>query len=738
MVETLKKRIMDHLRHRDYTPIKESELIKRLGVKKDEMGTFKKAFEQLQTDGLVVIGAKDIVSLPGPGAKIYGTFRGTSKGFGFVTPAEANSHGDLFIPADYTNNAMSGDMVEAVVVKESRGEKEKRYSGKIIEIVQRANNKFVGTIIKKKDAYFLVPDGKFTELVEIDDVTAKNGQPGDKAVVEIISFHTRAEFARGVLVEVLGKSGIYKTEINAVIKRFSIPHIFSQELLDEAGSHARGYESYNFSSRLDLTDKIIVTIDPPDAKDFDDAISIEKNADGTFKLGVHIADVSEFVKKGTELDNEAANRGNSAYLPGRVIPMLPETLSNGVCSLQPMQKRLTKSAFITYNDAGKVLRSEFANSVILSKARLTYTEVDKILKGEPTEKSQEVVALLQEMEKLAKIIETRRRSDGMLHLDMPETELEFDKSGKVVDAHPADTSYPHTMIEMFMVEANEAVARMLDSVNVAFIRRIHPDPDLLSLKKLVATLKSFGIAAPKNPDRFDLQVILDKVKGKPMEYAVNTYVLRSLTRAEYSPLNIGHFALASKHYTHFTSPIRRYSDLLVHRLFDIYIKNKNFENAPSEEQLMAIGKHLSFTEARAADAEEDLKAVLILEMMKDRLGETMETIVSGLANFGIFVRCNKFGIEGLIPMDLLGSDNYVYDFKAQCVYGRRNGKAYHIGMPLTVRITSVNLAARQLNVVPVENEKENKEEHKNWRKKNQERKDKKKSRKGGGGKRRRR
>jgi ribonuclease R len=729
MVETLKKRILDHLKHRDYTPVKESELIKRLGLKRDQLETFNEAVEQLKADGQVVLGLKNVVSLPGPGAKVYGTFRATTKGFGFVTPTEKNSHGDLYIPEQYTNNAMNGDMVVAKVEKESRRGKEGRYTGKIIEIVQRANNKFVGTIIKKKDSYFLVPDGKFTELVEIDDVTAKNGTVGDKAVVEIISFSTKNEFARGVLIEVLGKSGKYKTEINAVIRRFALPHVFSAECLDEAGNEARNFELNDYSHRLDLTDKIIVTIDPPDAKDFDDAISVEKNKDGTFTLGVHIADVSEFVKHGSELDKEAVDRGNSVYLPGRVIPMLPETLSNGVCSLQPKQNRLTKSAFITYDNAGKVLKAEFANSVIHSKARLTYTEVDGILKGGSTDKPGEVVALLREMEKLARIIEARRHAHGMLHLNMPEIELVFDKGGNVVDAHPADTSYPHTMIEMFMVEANEAVARMLNGTEASFMRRIHPDPDSLSLKKMVETLKSFGISAPRHPDRFDLQDILDKVKGKPMEYAVNTYVLRSLTRAEYSPLTIGHFALASNHYCHFTSPIRRYSDLLVHRLFDIYIKDKNFKDVPTQEELVEAGRHLTFTEERADDAEEDLKAVLILEMMKDRLGETMETIVSGLTNFGVFVQCNKFGIEGLIPMDLLGRDNFVYDFKAQCVYGQRSGKTYHIGQPLTVRIVSINLAARQLNVVPVEKAEDRKEEHKKWKKKRQERKEQRKDKK---------
>lgn len=728
MIETFKKRILDHLKHRDYKPVKISEFAKRLGLRADQMDVFKQAFEQLQADGLAVMGTKNLVSLPGPGAKVYGTFRSTSKGFGFVTPTEANSHGDLFIPEKYTLNAMNGDMVIATAAREGRRDGQDRYSGKIIQIVQRANNKFVGTIIKKGNSYFLVPDGKFTELVEIDDITAKNGTAGDKAVVEIISFQTKTKLARGVLTEILGRSGKYKTEINAVIKHFGLPTEFSTECLDEAGQAAREFESAKFPNRLDLTGKIIVTIDPPDAKDFDDAISIEKNNDGTFTLGVHIADVSAFVKKGSELDRQAAERGNSVYLPGRVIPMLPETLSNGICSLQPEQKRLAKSAFITYDNSGKVIKETFAESVIISKARLTYIEVDKILKGGKTDKSAEVVALLHDMEKLAGIIESRRRRAGMLHLNMPEIELDFDKAGNVVDAHPADTSYPHTIIEMFMVEANEAVARMLDSENVPFMRRIHPDPDSLSLKKMVETLKTFGISAPKNPNRFDLQNILDRVKDKPMEFAVNTYVLRSLTRAEYSPLNIGHFALASKHYCHFTSPIRRYADLLVHRLFEKYVNKENFENVPTNEELLELGKHLTHTEERADDAEEDLKTVLILELLQHRLGETMETVVSGLTNFGVFVQCNKFGIEGLIPMDLLGKDNFVYDFKAQCVYGQRSGKTYHIGQPLTVKIVSVNLSARQLNVIPIEKSQDKIEIKKKSQKKRLQRKEKKKNR----------
>ncbi len=713
MVEVLKKKIMTHLGHREYKPVKLSDVAKSLGIGRDEFEDFKKTFDQLRAEGLVILGSKNLASLPPVSGKVYGTFRASAKGFGFVTPTEQNSHGDLFIPADYTAEAMTGDTVVAKVIKEGRRGTEARHSGKIIEILNRANNRFVGTVIKKGDSYYLVPDGRFSELIEIDDVTAKNAQPNDKVVVEIISFPTRQQYGRGVIVEVLGKSGGYKTEMDAVIRRFALPYEFNSDCLKEAGQAARNFEKADFSDtstllstdRLDLTKKTIITIDPKDSKDFDDAISVEKNPDNTFTLGVHIADVSAFVKSGSALDIEAKDRGNSVYLPGLVLPMLPETLSNGVCSLQPDQRRLTKSAFITYDNSGKVLKTEFADSIIRSTARLTYTEADKILKGQKADRTPEIISLLRDMEKLAKIIEARRNGEGMLHLDLPEIELVFDKAGRVVDAHPADASYPHTMIEMFMVEANEAVARLFNSLDIPFIRRIHPDPDSLSLKSLAKTLKVLGVSSPKSPDRFDLQNIVNYVKDKPAGFAVNTYILRSLARAEYSPLNIGHYALASKHYTHFTSPIRRYADLLIHRLLEIYLKGKLQKNSSDilpAEKLTEIGRHISFTDRRAEDAEADLRTVFVLQLMKSRLGQTMETVVSGLANFGVFVQCTKFGIDGLIPIDLLGTDRFVYDHHAQCVHGAKTGIIFHIGMPLTVRIVSVNIAARQLNVIPVE------------------------------------
>ena len=364
---------------------------------------------------------------------------------------------------------------------------------------------------------------------------------------------------------------------------------------------------------------MIITIDPPDAKDFDDAISLRKNADGNWVLSVHIADVSAFIPMNSPLDKEAQLRGNSVYLPGRVVPMLPEVLSNGICSLQPEQKRFAKTAYITYDPQGNILATDFANSIICSRARLTYEQADAILRGKAAGFAGEVVALMKDMEILSRAIEERRIKNGMIHLDLPETELVFDKAGRVVDAHPADNSYPHTIIEMFMVEANEAVASALDRFGVPFMRRIHPDPDAVSTKNITRFVKLCGIKVPRHLDRAAIQDLLAAVKNTPLSYAVNMYVLRSMQRAEYAPLQIGHFALASRHYCHFTSPIRRYADLMVHRLLDCYVKGMlskiGLEEVLPEADLIEIGRHISFTETQADGAENELKTVLILQML---------------------------------------------------------------------------------------------------------------------------
>jgi ribonuclease R len=703
MAQVYKDRIIKLLKKQDYEPLKLAQLAKALGVSSDNYEQFKEDFDQLRQAGHVIIGAKNLISLPSLAGQIVGTFRANPRGFGFVIPQQANTHGDLFIPPDATLEAMTGDIVIATVKKQGKRDGQTQYAGEIVEIIKRAQNKFVGVLQKHTEGWIVQPDGSsFIEPISVDDVTAKGANEKDKVVVEILKYPTEKYLARGVIIEVLGKAGRYDTEIKSVIHQFQLPGEFDNKCIEQARQAAAKFNPEKLiKEREDITNKTIVTIDPDDAKDFDDAISLEKNSDGNWVLGVHIADVSSFVTTDSPLDVEAKNRGNSAYLPGKVIP---EILSNGICSLQPQQKRFTKSAFITYDDNGEIISRKYANTIICSTQRLTYLQADGILKGHTKDIKPKVIELLKNMEALSRVIEQRRTKNGMLHLELPETELIFDKSGQVVDAVPADTSYPHTMIEMFMVEANDAVASLLDRLDVPFMRRIHPDPDLLSMKNLARLINAFGYSIPKNPDRKTLQDLLDSVKGKDNSLAINFAVLRSFEKAQYAPENIGHYALASTHYCHFTSPIRRYADLLVHRVLDLYLHNrvKEAKLESASQNLSETGKHITFTEQNAESAEHELKTVLILQMLSKKIGEELSCVVTGLTNFGVFVQCKKFGIEGLIRMPDLGPDSWKYNDKTQSIVGQHSGSCIRMGQSLQVRITSVNLPARQLNLVPVE------------------------------------
>jgi len=705
MPEIFKERIIKLLKHADYKPVKLAQLAKALGISPEDYPQFKLAFDELRQAGHVVIGAGGSVMLPSLASQIVGTFRANPKGFGFVTPLEANSHGDLFIPPNATAEAMTGDIVVAKVKRKGKRSGQMRLSGQIIEVLQRAQNRFVGTLFKTEEGWLVQPDGTaFFEPISVDDVTAKGARQKDKVVVEILSYPTEKYLARGVIIEILGRQGQYESEAKSVIAQYHLPSEFDADCLQQARQGAGQFNPQQLDGREDVTEKVIITIDPPDAKDFDDAISLEKDVDGNWMLGIHIADVSNFVSQDSLLDAEAKNRGNSVYLPGKTLPMLPEILSNGVCSLQPDQKRFVKSVYLTYDQHGNALSRRFANSIMRSTQRLTYQQADRILKGHTKGVRKEVIELLKNMETLARVIEKRRTKNGMIHLALPETELVMDKSGRVVDAHPADDSYPHTIIEMFMVEANEAVASVLDRLDVPFIRRIHPEPDALSMKNLANLLRAFGLSLPRNPDRWAMQELLQTVKDADCALAVNLAVLRSLEKARYAPQRIGHFALASTHYCHFTSPIRRYADLLVHRILDCHLQNRLDEakQIAAGQDLVEIGKHISFTEQRAEDAEKELTTVLILQMLSQRIGDELDCVVTGLTNFGVFVQSRKLGIEGLIQMADLGSDRWKYNARAQCVVGQHSGCNVRLGQFIKVRIVSVNVPARQLNLAPLE------------------------------------
>ncbi|MCP4257740.1 MAG: ribonuclease R [Planctomycetes bacterium] len=705
MAEIFKEKIIKLLKHSDYTPVKLAKLGKALGVSTEDYPQFKEAFDQLRQAGHVMIGAKNLVSLPSMAGQIVGTFRSNPKGFGFVTPREPNSHGDLFIPPSGTGEAMAGDIVLVKVKRQGKRGGEMRYSGEVIEVIERAQNRFVGTLMKHPESWIVQPDGKsFVEPISVDDVSAKGAKEKDKVVVEILSYPSEKYLARGVIIEVLGKAGRYESEIQSIIRQYHLPGEFEEDCIAQAREAAGQFKPEKQHNRENITEQTIITIDPPDAKDFDDAISLEKNSEGKWVLGIHIADASNFIPEDSPLDEEAKMRGNSVYLPGRTIPMLPEVLSNGICSLQPEQKRFVKSVYLTYDKNGKIVSRKFANSVICSKQRLTYKQAEKILKGRTKDIKPEVVTLLKNMDTLSRAIEQRRRKNGMIHLDLPEMELVMDKSGRVVGAHPADNSYPHTIIEMFMVEANDAVASLLDRLNIPFIRRIHPEPDVMSMNNLAKLLKAFGFSLPRNPNRAAIQDLLAAVKGADCSFAINLAVLRSFEKAQYAPLHIGHYALASTHYCHFTSPIRRYADLLVHRVLEFYLQNRMdlAKDISAGPDLTEVGKHITFTEQRADGAEKELKTVLLLQMLSKKIGQELDCVVTGLTSFGLFVQSREFGIEGLIRMADLGQDYWKFNERSQSIVGENSGCNIRLGQGIKVRIVSVNVPARQLNVKPAE------------------------------------
>lgn len=692
---------------------------------------FRDALKELMHEGRVVSGAGGTIVVPNQQQardEFTGTYRHNRRGFGFVVPTDPSAHEDLYIPEGQNGGAITGDIVRAKITSQGQRDGKTIYSGRITDIIERTQKRFVGTLMRNGNEWTVLPDGNaFTEPIFTPDAAARHIRPGTKVVVEITSYPENSQWAQGVITEVLGKPGEKDVDLKSTIVSFNLPEGFPEEVLAQA---RQAVDTFNpneeRSHRLDLTRETICTIDPDDAKDYDDAISLHKLDNGLWELGVHIADVSWFVREGTAMDEEAHERGNSVYFPGFVIPMLPEILSNGVCSLQEEVPRLCKSAFITYDSSARPIATRFANSVIKSAKRLRYREAQAILDGaaeiphpdgpkrvEDYEPS--VVDLLHDMNTLARQLQKRRHGEGQIVLDLPEVDLVLDEDGKIVDAVPEDQSFTHTLIEMFMVEANEAVARLLNSQGVPFMRRTHPEPENRGSERLRQFVTVAGFRLPKQLDRKAIQALLQAVKGKPEGFAINLAVLKSLTRAEYSPEEVGHYALASEQYCHFTSPIRRYADLAIHRLLDAYFEaggasqrggrkkaKMDPDQVPSFDDLKELGKHLSFTERRADDAERELRQVKILELLQKEVGQEFKGVVTGITNFGLFVQIQPYLIDGLIRYEDLMDDWWDVDEKSGQIRGQRTGQVIRIGDVVKTLIVRIDMARRELNLAITE------------------------------------
>jgi ribonuclease R len=758
MALKFQRRLLEHLAHDDYAAARVGDLAEDLGIDAEDRVEFEVELKTLAEQKLIVISASGLVDLPSVAAlgdEVTGTFRKTLRGFGFVSPSQSVREGSIFIAAGDTGGALTGDTVRVKLYRDrfrerQMGDSGPQFAGQVESIVKRKRSNFTGEIKKRGQQWIVYPDGReLTDPIVARDAESKNVKEGDKVVVEIVVYPEGSELAEGVITKVLGEAGRPDVETQAVIAAYSLPGEFPDECVEQARAAAerydeeiaaykeRGITAFDAPGRLDLTEEFIITIDPPDAKDYDDAISI-KRTDRGWELGVHIADVAHFIPPGSPLDVEARDRCNSCYLPRLVIPMLPEILSNGIHSLQEGVYRYCKSAFMRYDEQGICVSEGAGQTLIKSAKRLTYLEAQALIDGDFTEArkhaktppkyTDQLLEALQQMNALARAIQGRRQRQGMISLELPEVVLIFDESGRVVDAEREDDAFTHTLIEMFMVEANEVLARLFEKLDVPLLRRTHPEPTPGDKDTLRKTANVAGYKIPKNPTREELQGLVNATKGTPAARAVHMAVLRTMSKAEYSPALIGHFALASEAYAHFTSPIRRYADLTVHRALAEYLKHTdNAKNRPQgdgerhamgrrmrssvmcppESDLVEIGRHASMREKNAEDAEKALRQFLVLQLLENHIGESFAGVVTGVTPRGIFVQIDKYLCDGFIKSEDLPGDVtrgnqtplWKIDSRSGALVDTRSGRSFNMGDSVSAKVVAVDLAKRQLELV---------------------------------------
>jgi ribonuclease R len=634
---------------------------------------------------------------------VIGTFRRTSRGFGFVRPLgspRGDKSSDIYIPAAATLDAADRDVVRVrLSSKRVRGKGGvPRVTGEIVGIVERETHRFVGVYKERGGQGFVEVDGKvFAKPVPVGDPGAKGARPDDKVVIEMVRFPTHWHPGEAVLVEVLGPRGAPGVDTLSIIREFGLPEEFPEDVLADARRQAEAFDE-SLTGRLDLTKLTTITIDPIDARDFDDAVSLERLENGHWKLGVHIADVAHFVRARSPLDREARERGTSVYLPDRVLPMLPEIISNHLASLQPHKVRYTLSAMLEFTPDGAFVGSEVRRAAIKSSRRFTYEEVDAFLadrEGWRSKLSPAVWELLAQMHELAMVLRARRLAHGAIELVLPEVKIDLDERGEVVGAHVVKHTESHQIIEEFMLAANEAVARMLSEAGLNYLRRIHEPPDPRKLAALTAFVRELGIPCESLESRFEIKRVIEAVAGKPEQYAVNYAILRAMQKAVYSPTDEGHYALNKEHYCHFTSPIRRYPDLTIHRMIETLARGKR---PPDDfERMAALGEHCSEREQRAEEAERELIKVKLLSFLAKRVGETMDGVITGVEDFGLFVQGIELPAEGLVHVDTLDDDFYRYDSVSHSLAGYRSGNRYRLGDLVRVQVARVDIDQRELD-----------------------------------------
>ncbi|MBO1266179.1 ribonuclease R [Proteiniclasticum sp. SCR006] len=693
------EKIMEILSAHSYKPMNTDELANVLGLEKNEKKELRKVIDGLMKDGLVIKIKKEKIVLP----EEYGVYTGridvNKRGFGFVARGEGKE--DIFVPENAMKTAMHGDKVQVKVMRENAGSR--RAEGEVLQIIERKNNKIIGVYEESKAFGFVVPeDTKMHHDVFINKKNRNYAENGDVVVVEITKWPEKGRNPEGLITEILGKKGDKGVDILTVVKKYNLPEEFSPEVIGYTDRIPEEVPEKEIERRRDLRQEMIMTIDGADAKDLDDAVSVFRLENGNYKLSVHIADVTHFVKEGSPIDKEAFKRATSVYLLDLVIPMLPKKLSNNLCSLNPYESKLTLSCDMIIDPQGKVVEHDIYESIIESKLRATYADVTRVLNGEmdeSLEKYKAFIPMIRDMEELQHILEKKRERRGAIEFDFPESKITLDKLGKPVDVSLYPREISNKMIEEFMLACNETVAEHMFWAHVPFIYRIHEEPDEEKLKaftefsfNLGYPVKLYAGVQPKM-----LQEILEKVKGEPAEPVLSKLLLRSMMQARYAPENIGHFGLAATYYSHFTSPIRRYPDLQIHRIIKEFL-NGELDEKRAKKLIPIVAeasKQASEMERVAVEAERELDALKKAEFMKNHVGETFEGIISSVTNFGLFVELPNT-IEGLIHITSLYDDYYVYDDRYMTLIGERSGKKFSLGEKIEVLVSNVNLDSREI------------------------------------------
>ncbi len=704
----IREQVLALLSRKDYRPLNKIDIARKLGLTASERVALRKILRELERAGEIARIRKNRFVLPAEADLVAGKLSIHQAGYGFLIP-ETPGEPDIFIAAENIGTAMHGDRVVARISRdEPYGRIKGRREGRVIRILERAHDTIVGTLQRSRNFYYVVPDDpRFVHDIyvrpERDQRLGTSASVGDKVVVRMEPWESRHVNPEGEIIEVLGPASAPGIDMLSIIRKYHLPAEFPKDVLDQAERISENIDARQLEEREDLRNEFIVTIDPDDARDFDDAIQVETTRSG-WRLGVHIADVATYVKPGSTLDREARQRGNSVYLPDRVIPMLPERLSNGVCSLNPGVDRLTHSVFVQFDKHGVVKSARFAHSVIRSAHRLTYKQAYAILTSPPRDRLGERLHLAWE---LAALLRRKRFEHGALDLDFPEVKVWVDKRGHPTRLERVENDESHQLIEEFMLAANEAVARELKKRAIPTIYRVHENPDPEKLAEYREFVLSFNYKVGDLTHRAELQRLLASIDGKPEEQALKVALLKSLKRARYAPQPLGHYGLAKANYLHFTSPIRRYADLVVHRALGTDGAPRRRGDAASHShhpdmgEIASIAEHLSTTERTAADAEIDAAQMKKLEFFQRQLDQRNPQIfraaIVDVRNYGLMVELPDALITGLIHVSSLTDDFYLFEPARRQLIGRRSRKRFSVGDEVSVFVARIDAFKRQVD-----------------------------------------